>query len=358
MFGGQLNYPLHYLPISSPIKFGIITPHGDVIELGDVNFGIIPKGIIKSGSIIYELHGGVLYLDIFKRPTEEQVNTLNLIPTPAMIKVDIHKNGEITSFTLKRPLQKCLGVLIAKLFDNKRKIGESDMSGFDYIKDELVSVGYREVNHPIRAGFIFPDGSIVDIDLDDHSVVDQGELEEFGIITYRYSSNGDLFIKLFAEPTDEQIEALSNFPIKGVVYIDIYKDGEVYSVELYYVTDWGILTRLYRNPKAHGYESNTRLVDKLNILLEKSMWIDKVRTKWKPPEGLFTKSPQEIAKVIAQNSKSYQQAVARVNFYYNRMGCSKKPNDRTISPGHSPKECKKRYAILRELRKIYKKDKR
>lgn len=96
-----------------------------------------------------------------------------------------------------------------------------------------------------------------------------------------------------------------------------------------------------------------KLVEEINYLLEK-MWIKDVDTKWSPPEGLFTKSPEEIARVIAKNSKSYKQAVARVNFYYNRMGCSKDPNDKTVSPGHDPKECKKRWKILKELEKIFK----
>jgi len=49
-------------------------------------------------------------------------------------------------------------------------------------------------------------------------------------------------------------------------------------------------------------------------------WIQDVETKWSPPPGTFKKSPEEIAKILLENSKSYKQAVLRLNFYVNRMG--------------------------------------
>lgn len=73
-------------------------------------------------------------------------------------------------------------------------------------------------------------------------------------------------------------------------------------------------------------------------------WLQTVKTKWHPPEGTFTKKPEEIARVLYQNSKSLAQAVARVNFYYNRKGCTKNSKD---------KECKKRDKVLYYLRKYF-----
>jgi len=92
-----------------------------------------------------------------------------------------------------------------------------------------------------------------------------------------------------------------------------------------------------------------RLIDELNSLLsEVTMWVNKVKPKWHPPEGLFTKDPETIAKTVAKASDSYKQAVARVNFFYNRYGCSGERKNDEI--------CKKRPKVLKALRKIYKKE--
>ena len=55
-------------------------------------------------------------------------------------------------------------------------------------------------------------------------------------------------------------------------------------------------------------------------MLEKTYWVKKVKTKWHPPAGLFTKDPKTIASVLAKASKSLKQAMARLNFYINRSG--------------------------------------
>jgi len=93
-----------------------------------------------------------------------------------------------------------------------------------------------------------------------------------------------------------------------------------------------------------------RLIERLNNLLleiDEANWVNKVKPKWHPPEGLFTKDPETIAKTVAKASKDYKQAVARVNFFYNRYGCS---GDRKGDP-----ICKKRTRVLQLLRKIFKK---
>jgi len=92
-----------------------------------------------------------------------------------------------------------------------------------------------------------------------------------------------------------------------------------------------------------------RLIDELYSLLyqlDEEQWIDKVKPKWHPPEGLFTKDPETIAKTVAKASKDYKQAVARVNFFYNRYGCS---GDRK-----GDEICKKREKVLQLLRKLFK----
>lgn len=54
--------------------------------------------------------------------------------------------------------------------------------------------------------------------------------------------------------------------------------------------------------------------------INEKMWSGKVTTKWKPPEGLFTKSAPEIAKGLIAASDGLKQAMSRLNFYVNRAG--------------------------------------
>ena len=54
--------------------------------------------------------------------------------------------------------------------------------------------------------------------------------------------------------------------------------------------------------------------------LKEKQWVKDVKTKWEPPEGLFTKSAEEIATVLKKESKDLKQAMSRLNFYINRAG--------------------------------------
>ena len=56
-----------------------------------------------------------------------------------------------------------------------------------------------------------------------------------------------------------------------------------------------------------------------DFLIEKN-WSNEVKTKWSPPEGLFTKSGEVIAKTLLDANKS--KAMERINFYINRGGDS------------------------------------
>lgn len=50
-------------------------------------------------------------------------------------------------------------------------------------------------------------------------------------------------------------------------------------------------------------------------------WVDDVKTKWRPEEGLFTrKDANYIAKYLIDNSKDKKQAMSRLVFYMNRAG--------------------------------------
>lgn len=64
------------------------------------------------------------------------------------------------------------------------------------------------------------------------------------------------------------------------------------------------------------------VLNKIDEILELSeaQWSATVKTKWKPPEGLFTKGATHIARVLAKESGSLKQAMSRLNFYINRAG--------------------------------------
>jgi len=59
------------------------------------------------------------------------------------------------------------------------------------------------------------------------------------------------------------------------------------------------------------------LVEKIK---KKKKWSAKIKTKWDPPEGLFTKSAEEIASVLKKESNDLQTAMGRLNYYINRAG--------------------------------------
>ena len=61
--------------------------------------------------------------------------------------------------------------------------------------------------------------------------------------------------------------------------------------------------------------------DIILFLIEESVWSKNVKSKWHSPPGLFkSDDANKIAKVLHAASKTYKQAVSRVNFYYNRAG--------------------------------------
>ena len=53
---------------------------------------------------------------------------------------------------------------------------------------------------------------------------------------------------------------------------------------------------------------------------DEAKWSASVETKWEPPEGMFKRGAGAIAKALAAQSGSYQQAMSRLNFYANRAG--------------------------------------
>lgn len=85
----------------------------------------------------------------------------------------------------------------------------------------------------------------------------------------------------------------------------------------------------------------TSEINKL-VLYEVKKWSGDVKTDWSPPEGLFKTSAKNIAKVLKDNSSSYQEAMQRLTFYVNRAGKNLNASRR--------KELEK---AKEELRKLY-----
>ncbi len=59
----------------------------------------------------------------------------------------------------------------------------------------------------------------------------------------------------------------------------------------------------------------------LREFVEEKEELSDVKSRWTPPEGLFTKDdPECIAKVLIDNAKDPGQAMKRLTFYMNRAG--------------------------------------
>lgn len=59
-------------------------------------------------------------------------------------------------------------------------------------------------------------------------------------------------------------------------------------------------------------------------------WVQKIKTKWHPPEGFFSGSSSSIVKGLLANSKDKSQAMKQLVFYMNRAG-KKLPRDEQIT---------------------------
>ena len=90
-------------------------------------------------------------------------------------------------------------------------------------------------------------------------------------------------------------------------------------------------------------ESISRVLER-----KKNLWVQEVETSWTPPPGLFTKEPEEIAKVLHDESPDYATAVRRLYFYFNRAGFCRKG-----SPRWNPLECSKRKKTHKLLKKLF-----
>ena len=78
----------------------------------------------------------------------------------------------------------------------------------------------------------------------------------------------------------------------------------------------------------------------MDITEKINKWSGKVKTKYSPPEGLFTKDASTIANQLATDSTDLKQAMSRLNFYLNRAG-------RNL-PSKRKKEIEKAKELLRK----------
>lgn len=70
------------------------------------------------------------------------------------------------------------------------------------------------------------------------------------------------------------------------------------------------------------------VMKKIESYLDEIFWTRKVKTKWHPPEGFFTRTAEKIAKGLKAASDDLQTAMGRLNFYINRAGKNLPPEDR------------------------------
>jgi hypothetical protein len=88
---------------------------------------------------------------------------------------------------------------------------------------------YHPTNRIKKGGFILSDGTIVEIGLDDHSILPPGLWEKYGIMTYRFiNNNRDLFIRILDRISDQQLNTLRS--ISWTIHylaVDYYKGREL-----------------------------------------------------------------------------------------------------------------------------------
>lgn len=58
----------------------------------------------------------------------------------------------------------------------------------------------------------------------------------------------------------------------------------------------------------------------LYTYLNEKKWSQKVQTSFHPPEGTFSKSPEEIIKALSSDGADYKTVMSRLNFFLNRAG--------------------------------------
>jgi hypothetical protein len=72
-----------------------------------------------------------------------------------------------------------------------------------------------------------------------------------------------------------------------------------------------------------------QLAQKYAVIAKKTKkWSGKVKTKWEPPEDLFTSSATKIAQTLKRNSDDLKQAMSRLTFYINRAGTNLSKEDK------------------------------
>ena len=90
------------------------------------------------------------------------------------------------------------------------------------------------------------------------------------------------------------------------------------------ISELKLLRKKYPNDRYYEdqyMEMKRDLLERIDLyLINEKLWSGEVATKWEPPEGLFTSSAENIAKVLHSQSNDLKQAMSRLNFYINRAG--------------------------------------
>lgn len=120
--------------------------------------------------------------------------------------------------------------------------------------------------------------------------------------------NGINYVKITLTPSDAYDIEFGK--VYGLNYKVISHLKEIYADKLgeVFTEMTGLYTSLYKE--------NLTVDD---VLCEDN-WSGDVKAKWHPPEGLFTKSAEDIAKGLKKGARSYGKASRRLTFYINRAG--------------------------------------
>lgn len=132
--------------------------------------------------------------------------------------------------------------MFRKLFSLAKLSALQDISKFPpELREDIeyvLEAGSGEfTSFPAKRGFIFDDGSVLELSFgEDHRVISSGNWEKFGIVTYT-SGQSDASIRVNGYLTYSQCEVLKEWLEVysfSEIYIDVYENGHLAESKAFY----------------------------------------------------------------------------------------------------------------------------
>ena len=132
--------------------------------------------------------------------------------------------------------------MVRKLFSLVKLSALQDVSKFPpELREDIeyvLEAGSGEfVSFPMNRGFIFDDGSVLELSFgEDHRVISSDSWEEFGIVAYT-SGQSDVAIRVNGYLTYSQCEVLKEWLETygfSEIYIDVYEGGRLAESKAFY----------------------------------------------------------------------------------------------------------------------------